>query len=82
MTEPTVIQLYETNHRDPVAHLRMIADAIETGEHGHVGCLAVCVFGDTLEVYAAGEDSDSTSAGMVLHAGFMKLSKSLVDHGT
>lgn len=76
-----VVPLYESNHRDPAATLRVIADAIERGDHGHVGCVSIVIFGDSLEVFAAGEDSDSCSAAMILHAGFMKLSNALTDHG-
>ena len=32
-----VVQLYDSNHRDPVATLRRIADEIEAGQYGDVG---------------------------------------------
>lgn len=76
-----VVSLYESNYRDPVATLRRIADQIEAGEFGGVGCVGVVVLGDTLNVFGAGADSEAPSVGMLLHAGFMQLSQTLVDHG-
>jgi hypothetical protein len=76
-----VVSLYETNYRDPVATLRKIADEIEAGNYGPVGCLGVVVLGDQLNVFGAGPDSEAPSVGMVLHAGFMQMSQALVDHG-
>lgn len=82
MTDLKVVELYESNYRDPAATLRKIASGIDSGEYGPVGCIAVVTMGDTLSVEMAGEDSDACAAGMVLHAGFMKLSKAVMDHGT
>lgn len=76
-----VVQLYESNYRDPVAALRRIADEIERGEYGEVGCVGVVVLGDTMEVFGAGEDSEGPSVALLLHAGFMRLSKSIEQHG-
>lgn len=76
-----VTQLYDSNYRDAATTLRNIAAEIEAGQYGQVGCVAVAMLGDRLEVFAAGPDSDAPSAGMVLHAGFMKLSQALVEHG-
>lgn len=83
MTEaPKVITLYQSNLRDPVATLRAIADDVEGGKHGKVGCAAVVLLGDTMDVFGMGEDSDGPSVALLLHAGFMRLSKSLEEHGT
>ena len=76
-----VVTLYENNFRDPVAELRRIADEIEAGDYGGVGCVAIALLGDKLEVFAAGMDSEPCSAGMLLHAGFMKMSQAIVEHG-
>ena len=76
-----VVTLHPSNFRDPVATLRVIADRIEAGEFGAVGCVAVAVLGDTLEVFGAGVDSEAPSVAMTLHAGFARLSKSIEEHG-
>lgn len=76
-----VISLYETNYRDAVATLRVIADEIEAGKFGEVGCIGVALLGDTMEVFGAGADSEAPSVAMLLHAGFMSLSRSIEEHG-
>jgi len=76
-----IVSLYESNFRDPIATLRKIADQIEAGEFGDVGCIAVALLGDTMEVFGAGEDSEAPSVAMLLHAGFVRLSNSVEQHG-
>lgn len=76
-----VVSLYETNFRDPVAALRRIADEMEAGDYGAVGSAAVVLLGDTMEVFGMGEDSEAPSTALLLHAGFMRLSKSVEEHG-
>lgn len=76
-----IVVLQETNYRDPVATLRRIAAEIERGEYGAVGCVGVVVLGDTMEVFGMGEDSEAPSVALLLHAGFMRMSKSLEEHG-
>lgn len=77
-----VITLYESNFRDPAATLRKIADEIEGGKHGHVGCLAVALLGDTFEVFGAGEDSDGPSVCTLLQAGVTRIVNSIEGHGS
>jgi hypothetical protein len=76
-----IITLNETNFRDPVAALREIANEIEAGKYGAVGCVGIVVMGDTTEVFGAGMDSEGPSVAMLLHAGFMILSREIEDHG-
>jgi hypothetical protein len=76
-----VVQLHKSNFRDPVATLRVIADQIEAGKYGEVGCVAVALLGDTLEVFGAGEDSEWPSVAITLHAAFLRLSKQIEEHG-
>lgn len=81
MTDLKVVELYPSNRRDPVATLRAVADEIEAGGYGEVGCIAFVMLADEMHVFAAGEDSEAPSAGMLLHAGFMKLSSAIMEHG-
>ena len=83
MTKPDlrVVTLYESNYRDPAATLRKIADEIDAGEYGEVGCLGVVLLGDTLEVFGAGPDSDGTSVAVVLQAAAMRLTSAVERHG-
>lgn len=76
-----VITLYESNFREPATTLRKIADQIEAGEYGEVGCLGVVLLGDTMEVFGAGTDCEAPSVGLLLHAAFMRMSKAIEEHG-
>lgn len=80
MTE-NVSVLYASNFRDPVATLRNIADEIEAGKYGEVGCIGIAVLGDRLEVFGAGPDSEGPAVAVTLHAGFMKLTRAIEEHG-
>lgn len=83
MTEasPKVVTLYESNYRETVTTLRLIADNIEAGEYGEVGSCALVVLGDKCEVFGMGPDSDPCSVGMLLHAGFTKMTMAMATHG-
>lgn len=76
-----VITIQESNFRDPVATLRVIADEIEAGHYGPVGSVGVVLLGNTMEVFGLGVDSEAPSIALLLHAGFLRLSKSLEEHG-
>ena len=76
-----VVTLHESNFRDPVATLREIAEQIEAGDYGAVGCVGVVLLGDTMEVFGMGVDSEAPSVALLLHAGFMRLSRQLDEHG-
>ena len=76
-----VVQLRKSNFRDAAATLRVLADEIEDGVYGKVGCVGVVVLGDKLSVFGMGKDSEASSVALVLHAGFMRLSKAVEEHG-
>jgi len=76
-----VVELYPSNRRDPAATLRAIAQEIEDGVYGGVGTVALVLLGDTMEVFAMGEDSEAPTAALLLHAGFTRLSNSLEQYG-
>lgn len=73
--------LHETTLHDSPAKLRQLAAAIEKGVYGEVGCVSVVLLGDTMEVFGFGPDSAPPSAAMLLHAGFLRLSRALEEHG-
>ncbi len=81
MTSLNVVPLYESNYRDPAATLRKIANEIEAGDYGEVGCVGIVLFGNKMEVFEAGQESDAPSVALLLHAAFMRLSRSLEEHG-
>lgn len=77
----SVVVLHEHNYRQAAPTLRAIADEIERGDFGEVGCVAVALLGNQLEVFCAGPDSDATSTACVLQAGANKLIGMIVGHG-
>ena len=83
MSQPDlkVVEIYPHNFREPAATLREIADQIEAGRYGEVGCVGVVLLGDRVEVFGAGVDSAAPSVGLLLHAGFMRMSKAIEEHG-
>lgn len=76
-----LVTLRETTLQDVAAHLRKLADAVERGEYGEVGCCAVAMLGNTLTVFAYGADGAGPSAACTLHAGFLQLQQAMLDHG-
>ncbi len=76
-----VVKLYEHNFRDPAGMLRSIADGIEAGEYGDVGTIGVVLIGDTMEVFGGGKDGEAPSVALLLHSGFLRLSKAIEEAG-
>ena len=83
MTPPDlkIVDLPRGNSNDAVSSLRSIADAIEAGEYGAVGASALVVLGDQMEVFGFGADREACSIGMLLHSGFLRMSKAIEGHG-
>lgn len=78
----TVAVLHKSNFRQVVPTLRALADEIEAGKYGEVGCVAVAVLGDTLEVFGMGPDSEGPSVAALFQAGNLRLIGNLEAHGT
>jgi hypothetical protein len=76
-----VESIYESNYRDVVATLRVIADEIESGKHGKVGEVALVLLGDELSVFGMGPDSDRTTVHYLLCGGAARMVQALLDHG-
>jgi hypothetical protein len=76
-----LVTLNDSNFRDPVATLRKLANDIESGKYGEVGSVAVALMGDTMEVFGMGYDAEGPSIALLFHAGFLRLSKSIEEHG-
>lgn len=76
-----IVELYPSNYRDPVAGLRAIADEIEQGVFGGVSNVAVVVLGDEMHVHGLGAESDAPAIALLLHAGFMRLSRAVEEAG-
>lgn len=73
--------LRDTNYRELLPTLRKIADGIEAGKYGDVRQCAVVLFGDDLQVFGMGPDSEATSIGMLFSAAHLRLARALEEHG-
>lgn len=73
--------LYESNCRDVPATLRKIAVEIEEGKFGDVSSAGLVLLGERMEVFGMGIDYEAPSIALLLHAGFMRLSKAIEEHG-
>jgi len=80
-THLKVVTLQESNFRDPAATLRLIADDIDSGKHGQVGCVAIVILGDELAVMGLGPDAEAPSVALLLQAGIQKLVEPIVNAG-
>jgi hypothetical protein len=80
-TSLKVVTLHESNYRDPVATLRLIADQMEAGKYGAVGCCSVVLFGDTLQIFGMGPDSESPTVHLVLCAAAREFEEIIRKHG-
>ena len=82
MSQPLkIVSIHDSNFRETVTTLRLIADQIEAGKYGAVGCCGVVVLGDTLEVFGMGPDSDGAAVQTVLAAGAFRLMHAIAEHG-
>ncbi len=81
MSELKVVSLNESNFREAVPTLREIIKEIERGDFGSIGCGALVLMGDTIEVFGFGPDSETPSVATLLYAGFLKLMKPMAEHG-
>ena len=75
----TIVRFPEHTLADAAAMLRKAADLVEAGEFGEVESVGIVVLGDGLEVLGFGPKSDSCAIGMLLHAGFLKLNRMILD---
>lgn len=83
MSEPhlKLVELNDSNFRDPVTELRRLADLIESGEYGAIDSAALVIMGDTVEVFRMGIDAEPCSIGMLLHAGCIRMAMAIEAHG-
>lgn len=80
-----VVTMCESSLRDVPAQLRLLADRIERGDYGPVGCCGVTILGDTFEVFGYGdgvqEDGIGPSIMTLLQAGIQRIAGSIEQHG-
>ena len=76
-----VVQFPTPNYKDVVKALRNLADEIEAGEWGEIGCCAVAIMGDTFEVFGSGPDSAGPSMAILFQAAIMRMAGEIERHG-
>lgn len=76
-----IVQFPTPDHRDPVKMLRNIADEIEKGEYGDVGSIGIVTFGDTMEIFGGGSDSDAPTIALLFQAASLRFARELERHG-
>jgi hypothetical protein len=76
-----VVQLHQSTLRDVPAKLRMLAEAIERGDHGHVSTCAIALLGDTMECLSFGDDSSGPSAAVLFQAAAMRIVREVEQAG-
>ena len=76
-----LVQFPSPDYRDPVKALRNLADDIEAGEFGEVGSCGVVIFGDTMEVFGSGVDSDGPTIALLFNAAAHRFAREIEGHG-
>lgn len=76
-----VIVLRDSNFRDPVATLRIIANEIEAGSYGEIGSIGLVLLGDTMEVFGMGEESTPSTVALLFNAAIIRLASAIEQHG-
>ena len=77
----SVVNFPVPDYRDPVKALRNLADEIEAGEFGDVGSCGVVVFGNTMEVFGSGPDSDGPTIALLFAAAAQRFAREIEQHG-
>jgi hypothetical protein len=81
MADLNVVQFPVPEYRQPATMLRNIADEIDEGKYGEVGSIGVVVFGDTMEIFGGGSDSDGPTIALLFQAAGHRFAKELERHG-
>ena len=74
-----VVPLHESNNRDIVAALRLVADQIERGEFGQVNDCAMVLQGPTFEIFHMGSGNAET-AHLLFACAQRKFELAVLDH--
>lgn len=76
-----IIEFDNTSQRDAVATLRKIANDIEAGQYGEVDSVAVCLLGDTFEIFGMGDDRTGEKVSLLFQAGVQRIANAVESHG-
>jgi hypothetical protein len=76
-----VVQFPTPDYKDAVKALRNIADEIEAGAYGDVSTAAIALFGDKLEVFGAGSDSEAPTVALLFSAAAARFAREIEEYG-
>ena len=74
-----VVELHQSNYRDIVATLRVIAQQIEDGQYGEVQDCALVLQGAELSIFHTG-GGDAGTAHLLFAVGQRRLENAIMDH--
>lgn len=81
MTSLKVVNFPTPDYRDPVKALRNLADEIEAGKFGDVTSCGVVLFGDTMEVFGSGADSEGATIALLFSAAAHRFAREVEECG-
>lgn len=76
-----VVQFPVPDYKNPVTMLRNLADVIEAGEYGEVHTIAIATFGETLEVFGGGSDSEAPTVALLFSAAANRFAREIEQYG-
>lgn len=80
-----VVTMREVSLRDIPGQLRLLADAIERGDHGEVSCAGAVLIGSSFASFGWGDgcngDSVGPSVATLFSAGALRITKQIEGHG-
>lgn len=76
-----LLQFPVGEHFDVVGELRRLADEIEAGEYGAVRIAALVTFGDKLDIFSVGTDTNAGECTLLFNAAALRLARSIEGHG-
>ena len=76
-----VVQFPTPDYKDPVKALRNLADEIEAGEFGDVTTCAIALFGERLDVFASGPDSEAPTVALLFSAAAHRFAREIEEFG-
>lgn len=76
-----VVNFPVPDYKNPVTMLRNLADQIEAGEFGEVNTIAIATFGQSLEIFGGGSDSEAPTVALLFNAAAMRFAREIEEYG-
>lgn len=76
-----VVDFPVPDYKNPVMMLRNLADEIEAGVFGEVNSIAIVTFGDGLNIFGGGCDSEAPTIALLCQAASHRFAKEIEEFG-